>query len=465
MMTGRWILGVAVAAVAAQGYAFDVKELDARVERLFKGDRAPSMVVAISVGGKTVYEKALGYASLDWSIKATPDTVYEIGSVTKQFTATLIMKLVEEGKVKLDDRISTYIANTPEVWKDVTVRHCLTHTSGIEDYLGLGFSPRKDYTNEGLLDIVRKQKMSFPPGDSWSYTNSGFLICGMIAEKVTGKKYATLLNEMIFTPLGMTHTRTISQTDIIPKRAVGYRVDPKQNFLAEPLREASGGPAGNIISTVGDMLKWSNAWLTGRILKPESIEQCWKPVELNWHRPYDYGFGWFVHVDPKATAIEHGGNTFGQSAEHYLVPSKKLAIVIMTNKYGGNYVRAAADLASIVFPELKPDKIVVSPDPKPELARRIRDTMNRVMVNKEQPDDLAPELRARLYTARGRATAPGLKSQFGRFLNLKYVSTQPREGFETRTYVVVSDQLRVTMSFEVLPDGALRDFHVVGPAP
>ena len=195
--------------------------VDAIVQQLMQRRHIPGVSVAIVKDGKVVLAKGYGLANVELGVPATADTVYQLASVTKTFTATAIMMLVAEGKLALDDRITDRLPDLPAAWQDVTVRHLLSHTSGIKSYTSVRDfykSTRKDYARREILDLVAKEPLEFAPGEKWNYCNTGYFLLGMLIEKVTGKQYGEFMDERIFKPLGMTRTRVNDLRAIIPDR-------------------------------------------------------------------------------------------------------------------------------------------------------------------------------------------------------------------------------------------------------
>jgi CubicO group peptidase (beta-lactamase class C family) len=201
-------------------------EVDNYVEAQIRQLHIPGLSIAVVRDGKILKSRGYGLAHAELKAAVTEETVFEIGSMTKQFTATAIMTLVEEGKVGLDDRINKYLSNVPEAWSAITVRHLLTHSSGIQNYLDLPEFP--DIHRDGLSHdeitklFFQRLKLEFKPGETWAYTNSGYLLLGNIIEKVSGKSYCEFLDERIFQPLAMKTTRSSEPKAIIPNRASGY---------------------------------------------------------------------------------------------------------------------------------------------------------------------------------------------------------------------------------------------------
>ena len=183
----------------------------------------PGVALLVARNGEIVRAQGFGFSNVELQVPVKPETLFQSGSMGKQFTATAIMMLVEEGKIGLDDSITKYFPEAPGTWKAVTIRHLLTHTGGFTDY-PKDFNFRKDYSEDELLKIVSAMPLAFPPGTKWSYSNLGYLTLGILIHRVTGNFYGDMLQARIFRPLGMQTTRIMSEADIIPNRAAGYRL-------------------------------------------------------------------------------------------------------------------------------------------------------------------------------------------------------------------------------------------------
>lgn len=186
--------------------------------------KIPGVSIAVVKDGKPIFVKGYGLANIEHQVSVKPETIFQSGSVGKQFTAFAVMLLVDEGKISLDEKISKYLGEVPESWKNITVRHLLTHTSGLTDYTQ-DFNLWQDYTEDELLKKAQGVPTAFAPGEKWQYSNLGYLTLGVLIHKVSGKFYGDLLQERVFKPLGMTTARVISEADIIPNRAMGYRLE------------------------------------------------------------------------------------------------------------------------------------------------------------------------------------------------------------------------------------------------
>jgi CubicO group peptidase (beta-lactamase class C family) len=315
------------------------KKVDEVIEAQRIAQKIPGISVAICRDGKI--EKAAGYglANVEWSSPAAPDTIFQTGSVGKQFTAAAIMMLVEEGRIGLDDKISKYVEGTPPAWKGVTIRHLLTHTSGIADYggeegtMGKGvINFRNAYTEEQLVQAFAKMPMDFEPGDKWSYSNTGYVLLGIVIRKATGKFYGDVLQERIFQPLGMNSTRIISEADIVVHRSGGYRLlkgELKNQEWVSP--ELNTTADGALYTNVLDLAKWDAALYTTKLLKQSSLDQMWSPVKLNDGKTYPYGFGWSLEPLNGHRLVAHDGAWQGFTMSIARFVDDKLTFIVMTN--------------------------------------------------------------------------------------------------------------------------------------
>ena len=236
--------------------------VDAFVQGLMQKRHIPGVSVAVVHDGSVVLEKGYGLANLELGVPATENTVYQLASVTKTFTATAVMMLVQEGKLALDDKITERLPDLPTAWQKVTIRHLLSHTSGIKSYTSVRDfhkTSRKDYAQRELLDLVAKEPLEFTPGEKWNYSNTGYFLLGMLIEKVGGKPYGEFMAERIFKPLNMAHTRANDLRAIIPNRAQGYEWNGKELRNGEYVSPSQPFAAGMLVSNVSDLVKWDAA--------------------------------------------------------------------------------------------------------------------------------------------------------------------------------------------------------------
>lgn len=330
--------------------------VSARVDEFVKAEmqkqHIPGISLAVVKDGRIILARGYGLANVEHQVAVKPETVFQSGSVGKQFTAVAVMMLVEEGKIGLDDKISKYFRDAPDGWKSITVRHLLTHTSGTTDYPE-DFDFRRDYTEDELLKRAEAIKLAFPPGDKWSYSNMGYVTLGILIGKVTGKFYGDFLRERIFKPLGMTTARIINEADIVANRAAGYHLVKGELKNQEWVSPALNTTAdGSLYLTVYDMAKWDAALYTEKLLKKSSLEQMWTPVRLNNGKTHPYGFGWMLGQVRGRRIIEHGGAWQGFKSFIARYVDDKLTVILFANLAQAKQERIAHGVAAIYNPEL-----------------------------------------------------------------------------------------------------------------
>jgi D-alanyl-D-alanine carboxypeptidase len=328
------------------------ERVDAYINNEMKQQRIPGLSLAVLKEGRIVVAKGYGLANVELQAPVTRETIFQSGSVGKQFTATAVMMLVEDGKLALDDKISKYL-DTPESWKNITVRHLLSHTAGTTDYPP-DFDMRRDYTEDELLKRAAAIPLAFQPGERWSYSNLGYVTLGILIGKVSGKFYGDLLAERVFKPLEMSTARIISESDIVPNRAAGYQlvngilknqawVSPAMNTTAD----------GSLYLTVLDMAKWDAALYGERILKKSSLDAMWTPVKLINGTSPKYGFGWSLDEVRGHRLIEHGGAWQGFKSHIARYVDDRVTVVVFANLAQANTSKMAHEIAEFYIPGLK----------------------------------------------------------------------------------------------------------------
>jgi CubicO group peptidase (beta-lactamase class C family) len=293
----------------------------------------PGIALLVSRDGKIVQAEGFGLANVELQVRVKPETIFQSGSMGKQFTATAVMMLVEEGKVSLDDALTKYFPDAPAAWKEVTVRELLSHTAGFGDYPEK-FDFRKDWTEEELLKLAENIPLAYPPGTKWEYSNLGFLTLGILIHRVTGEFYGDFLQQRIFHPLGMHTTRIISEADIIPNRAAGYRLVKgelkNQEWIAPMVNTTADG---SLYFSILDLAKWDAALYTEKLLKRSSLDQMWTPTKLkNGQANKDgYGFGWFIGERHGHRLISHDGAWQGFKSAIARYVDDQLTVVVLAN--------------------------------------------------------------------------------------------------------------------------------------
>ena len=312
--------------------------VDALFNRVFEGDSSGAAVL-VAQDGEVVYEKGFGFANLEHHVPVTPETKFRIGSITKQFTASAILKLQEEGKLSVDDKLSKFIPDYPR-GDEVTIHHLLTHTSGIHSY-----TSKPDFSDtvtvevkkpEDLIETFKDDEFDFDPGEKWLYNNSGYFLLGYIVEKVSGESFADYLKNNLFEPLSMDNTGIHHWKPILEHEATGYSYENGKFHNALDWDMSRGGGAGALYSTVGDLYHWNEAVFNGKVLGESSLEAAFTPVTLNDGSKANamggkYGYGWMFSEVRGMKEIAHGGGLNGWSAYLTRYPKQNFTVSVLSN--------------------------------------------------------------------------------------------------------------------------------------
>jgi len=378
------------------------KAVDEYIRVEMERQKIPGVSIAVVKEGKPVLVKGYGLSNVEHQVAVKPETIFQSGSVGKQFTAFAVMLLVDEGKINLEEKISKYLGDVPTAWSNITVRHLLTHTSGLGDYTQ-DFNLWQDYAEDELLKKAQGVPTAFAPGEKWQYSNLGYLTLGALIRKVSGKFYGDLLQERVFKPLGMTTARVISEADIIPNRAMGYRLEngelKHQNWVAPQFNTTADGA---LYLTALDMIKWDEALTQGKLLKKESYDQMWTPVKLNNGQTYPYGFGWALGEVNGHKSIEHGGAWQGFKAFILRYPGDKLTVIVLANLAQTNEGKLARGIAQIYEPTLVPKPIE---DPEPKATAIFRGQLVKLAEGKPDLDLFTPNMQKFISGPQDRFTA------------------------------------------------------------
>lgn len=309
--------------------------------------------VAVIKGRDTILAKGYGLADIENEVPATAKTVYRIGSITKQFTSAAIMRLVDDGKLSLDDTLGKLLPGATPAWRGVTLRRLLNHTSGIRSYTAIG--PRwqrrwrEDMSPDTIVGLVRDDTLDFRPGAQWRYNNTGYVLLGMIIERAAGKPYATYLEEQFYRPLALSQTYYCSQRPIIKHRAQGYERAERQLLNAEYLSMTQPFSAGALCSTVGDLVAWQRALVGGRVVRPASYAAMTKPESLIDGKPLTYGYGLGVSTLAKHRKVSHGGGINGFITDLAYYPDDTLHVVVLANTSPSNPGRLTDQIARVAL--------------------------------------------------------------------------------------------------------------------
>lgn len=348
---------VAIVAMAAPAAAADTKAIAAAIDRAasdaVKTGQSPGLQVAVFKDGAPVLVKGYGSADLELGVPVTNDKVFRIGSVTKQFTAVALVKLQEEGKLSLDDKLSRYFPDFPRAG-DITLAQMLHHTSGLFSYTDIPDYMMKDgLQHQSTADMIAyfakmPKLMDFEPGTSWNYSNTAYFILGAVVEKVEGKPLATVLKDRFFTPLGMTKTALDDEADIVPGRVEGYAADGVGKFKnAGFISMTVPGGAGAMRSTASDLVRWNAALFGGKLLKPASFAAMTTPGKLTDGQTsgtvigkmegmpkIEYGYGLMLSTIDGHRKVDHGGGINGFNASLTEFPADRVTVVVLSNTIG-----------------------------------------------------------------------------------------------------------------------------------
>jgi CubicO group peptidase (beta-lactamase class C family) len=315
--------------------------------------------VLVAKDGVPVWRESFGAADREWDVANTADTKFRLGSITKQFTATAILQLVEQGKLSVDDPISKYYADAPPAWAKVTIKHLLTHTSGIPSYTGLpGFfdkESRSPLTPDGIIKLTRDKPLEFEPGSKYAYDNTGYIILGYVIEKVSGETYADYVDKHIFAPLGMKDTGYDVSGVILRHRASGYQGSKDGWKNADYLDMTLPYAAGSLYSTTGDLLIWDRALADGKILTPASRAAMF--TDYGHH----YGFGWRVDTVSGHERIGHGGGINGFSTGIARYPKDGVVAIVLANYNASPSNTLAENLAGLCVGAWAPPQAITLP--------------------------------------------------------------------------------------------------------
>jgi CubicO group peptidase (beta-lactamase class C family) len=307
---------------------------DSLMRDVFKENGSGGIAIVVK-GGEVLYRKAFGMADLELDVKMTPENILRIGSITKQFTASAILKLMEEGKLDLQDDITKYIKDYPTQGHIITIEHLLTHTSGIKNLTSMkawtAELRRRHFTPKEKINFFKNEPMDFIPGEKFKYNNSGYILLGYIIEIVSGKKYSEYINENFFKPLGMNNSFYESTSDLVKNRAKGYQKKEGKYKNANFIDMSNPYAAGSLISTVDDLYKWNNAVFHYKILTKSTLDKAHSSYKLNNGDLTGYGYGWDLNNMKNNKVILHGGAVSGYLTFSLYIPQKDIFVAVLSN--------------------------------------------------------------------------------------------------------------------------------------
>lgn len=317
-----------------------VPSIDAIVEAEIQPN-APGAAVAVVKNGEVIHARGYGLANVEWNVPITTDTVFRLASVSKQFTATAIMMLAEQGKLSVDDPITRFLPDYPVGEYPITIHHLLNHTSGIFSYTNdpeFGTKMRRDLTPQQMSDEFSQMPSQFKPGTKYEYNNSAYVLLGMIIEKLSGQTYAEFIDQHIFKPAGMKNSYYLNTEPIIPKRASGYEPTPDGGFQNSAFLSMSQPyAAGSLGSTVEDLALWDKALRENTLVSAETLKQMYTPGTLEDGTALDYAYGWGISKYQGHTLAHHGGGIPGFNTFIARFYEDGVTIVVLSNRVGFPY--------------------------------------------------------------------------------------------------------------------------------
>jgi CubicO group peptidase (beta-lactamase class C family) len=420
------LTAILFAACLALGSADSARadDLDDLIAAQMQWQRIPGLSVAVVKDGAIVRAKGYGLANIETNTPATAETVYKIGSLSKQFIAGAVLLLSQDAKLGLDEPVSSYLPNTPDAWRSITIRHLLTHTSGLVREIP-DFDPFKPQSDAEVIKVVAQLPLNFIPGEKWAYSNVGYYVLAEIITTVSGRPWPEYVSSRIFVPAAMAATRPTTM-EIVPHRAGGY------SRQRGKLRNADDWPvlrpSGAFLSTVRDLAEWDEALTANLLLEPTSREEMWTPVTLAGGGTHPYGFGWFVDAVNGHPRVRHDGGLPGFASDFERYPEDKLTVILLANRDNLDLGDLANKVAGFYQPALLHAAEPAMPDADPATTRRIRTIIEDFSNNR---------LTAEPFTAPlGQALVAEMKSGFGETLR----SLKDIESFELLEFQRVGDE-------------------------
>ncbi|PTL83861.1 serine hydrolase [Vitiosangium sp. GDMCC 1.1324] len=381
------LLGLAVVRpAAAQGPVRG--RIDSFVRAEMERQKAPGVAIGIVKNGKVFLAKGYGFANLEHQVPAGPETLFQSGSLGKQLTAMAVMLQVEAGKLSLEEPLTKFFPGAPASWGAITVRHLLNHTAGLPDLEGK-LDYRKDYTDEELARYAYALTLEFPPGSRWSYSNTGYVLLGIIVNRVAGTFYGDILRERVFKPAGMTTARVINEEDIIPHRAAGYRLvngELKNQEWVAPLLNTTAD--GSLYVSLRDLIAWDAAVQARAILSPASWQEILSPARLTSGATYPYGFGWELDERNGKPLHQHSGGWQGFTSFYSRFIGDSLSVIVLTNCSAVNPASFVDGIAAIMNPALAVSLTPIE-DREPQVTARIAALLEKAREGTLVPADFA----------------------------------------------------------------------------
>ena len=434
-------------------------DADAYVKAEMARQKVPGVAVAIVRNGQPVKMEGYGFANVEHDVPVTPDTIFQSGSVGKQFTAAAVMLQVEDGKLALEDPLTKFFPDAPKPWQHLTVRHLLTHTSGLPDYTAGTIDYRRDYSEDDLRKFAYGLTLEFEPGARWNYSNTGYVLLGIIVHKVSGQFYGDVLRDRVFAPLGMKTARVIDEAAIVKHRAAGYGIEDgrlrNQEWVAPTLNTTADG---SLYVSLRDMVAWDAGLRARRVLSAESWKAALSPVRLNSGKTYPYGFGWDIADYAGHRAERHGGSWQGFTTHIARYPDDDLTIIVLTNAAHADPGSISNGIAAILDPSMAVPEPAPMADADAAAQARVRQLLASAAAGRLSPAEFA-YVRAGFFPGRARHYRDML-GPLGPVTSLTLLSRRELGDDTIHVYDAAYASAVMRVRAAIAPDGKLAGFDV-----
>lgn len=333
-------------------------QIDSLIMTVISDGQGPGGAFMVAQKGKVIYQKTFGKANLELNVKLNTESVFQLGSMTKQFTAVAILLLEQQGKLNVNDPIAKYIAGYPAGNK-ITIHHLLTHTSGIKDFTkmkSLASIAQKEMTPKMMVDFFKDEPVDFAPGERFEYNNSGYVLLGYLIELVSGERYADFIQCHIFDQLDMGHSYYANDRQIIKNRAYGYQKKENAYVNKTSINFSVPFSSGSLMSTLADLLKWQNGLNQNKVLNTKETTKAFSSYKLNNGEKFNYGYGWHIKEMDGLPIRAHGGSIFGFKSMGIYVPSEDIYVVGLTNCDCNSPTLLTENIARLVIAQLTKSK-------------------------------------------------------------------------------------------------------------
>jgi CubicO group peptidase (beta-lactamase class C family) len=453
VVLGALLVGLAACALVDPATPTTDAELaryaDELMKKMYPADE-PGAAILVARHGKVLLRKGYGLAEMELGVPVRPEMVFELGSVTKQFTAAAILMLQEQGKLSVHDEITRYLPDYPTHSRKITLEHLLTHVSGIPSYTDLPeWVPkvREDITVEQLVDLFKDKPLEFNPGERWAYSNSAYILLGAVIEKVSGQSYEDFVEQEIFAPLGMKHSLYGHYEELVPGRVEGYEPAEHGYRRARYVNMAHPYAAGSLMSSVDDLWLWEQGLASGKLLRQESLDRLFTPARLSSGANTHYAYGWHAFDYAGHKVMDHGGDIFGFVAHVARVPDQRFYVAVLSNNYASNPQEVGLRIAAKAVGAALEDRPAIDLDERtleeyvgvyrfdPRTTRTVTREGGRLFSqrNGAQRQEVLASARDEFFFKEAPSRLRFRRDAQGRVTGMDFMATSGPDGFGTRT--------------------------------